>query len=500
MDIPALAHRGGRAAAAIAYNRATMSVPRLAVLLLAAACWLGPAAAETAAHRPPPAVQAALREAGISLDHVAILVQDVDAAAPRLAVNTGRAFNPASVMKLLPTYAALELLGPAYTWTTTAQATGPVAEGILDGDLYLQGSGDPKLGLEQFWLFLRQLRAHGIRDIRGDLVLDRSAFLLPPHDPAAFDGKPQRPYNVGPDALLVAHKTLRIELLPAADGRSLAIAAEPQPVGVDILNLIRPGDGPACGDWKEALRADLSRHGERTRLILTGEYPAACGEKVWNLGVLDHPQFVEGVFRQLWTELGGRLDGGLREGRVPAGARVLASAESPPLAEIVRDINKFSNNVMARQLYLGLGLAGGARPARPEDGEAAIRAWLQAKRLACPALLLENGAGLSRRERIDADCLGRLLAAAWRSPMMAEFIASLPLLAVDGTMKKRLNDNAIAGQAHIKSGSLEGVRAIAGYVQDRRGRWQIVAFLINDAAADAARAAQDALLQWVYER
>jgi D-alanyl-D-alanine carboxypeptidase/D-alanyl-D-alanine-endopeptidase (penicillin-binding protein 4) len=460
--------------------------------------------AEGANDRLPTTVAAALKTAGIPQTSVAVLVQDVDGRTPTLAINTHQAFNPASVMKVVTTYAALELLGPASTWSTGAYIAAPLSDGQLNGDLYLKGSGDPKLGFEQFWLLLRQLRARGIEKISGDLVLDRSAFQLPEYDPAAFDNKPLSPYNVGADPLLLAYNSIRLRLVTSnnANGKVLALAAEAMPNQIDITNLIRLDAVAACGDWKEALRADLTMHGERAHLVLTGSYAAACSEKIWNLAVLDHSQYVLGIFRQLWQELGGSLSGGVRDGIVPEQARLLATAESPPLADIVRDINKFSNNVMARQLFLALGRANasGDMPVRPDDADAAIRQWLTRKNLNFPELVLENGAGLSRRERISADSLSRLLGAAWNSSVMPEFMSSLPVVGVDGTMMRHLQQNGIAGHAHIKTGSLEGARAIAGYVLDRTGRRKIVVCLVNHANAGAAQKALDALLSWVYER
>jgi D-alanyl-D-alanine carboxypeptidase/D-alanyl-D-alanine-endopeptidase (penicillin-binding protein 4) len=232
--------------------------------------------------------------------------------------------------------------------------------------------------------------------------------------------------------------------------------------------------------------------------VLTGVFPGACPEQRWNIAVMDHPQFVLGVFQQLWAELGGTLSGSVRDGPVPAEARSVGVLPSPTLAEVVRDINKFSNNVMARQLFLTLGMESGKRPAAAEDADAAIRAWLDNRGIAIPELVLENGSGLSRRERISAEGLGRVLQAAWKSAVMPELIASLPVTATDGTMKRRLKQNGVAGQAHIKTGSLEGVRAIAGYVLDRNGRRWTVVFFVNHANAAGAQAAQDALLEWVY--
>jgi len=444
----------------------------------------------------PPKVAAALKGAGIPESHAAVFVQEVGAKHARLAVNADRPMNPASVMKLVTTYAALELLGPAYTWTTEAYSVGNVTDGVLAGDLYLKGSGDPKLTLEQFWLLLRDLRARGVREIRGDLVLDRGLFE--PREPERFDDNPLRAYNVTPDALLLNFKALRLTFLPDAERRTVALVVEPQPAQLDLVNLLKLSNG-ACNDWREHVRADFAMHGPNARLVLTGSFPAACGEKNWNLGLLSHPNYVFGVFKQLWQELGGKLDGNLKEGQVPASARSIASIESPALSEIVRDINKWSNNVMARQVFLTLGASGGARPAREADGEAAIRTWLAAKGLNFPELVLENGSGLSRKERISAENLGRLMQAAFRGPVMPEFVASLALTAVDGTMKKRLKDNGVAGQAHIKTGTLEGVKTIAGYVLDQTGRRWIVVFFVNHPDASAAQAAQDALLAWVHQ-
>lgn len=466
-------------------------------LLLALICLC---ALSARANDLPAPVLHALKAAGIPPAATAVWVREVDAVTPRLALNARAAMNPASTMKLVTTFAALDLLGPAYVWKTEAFATGPSSEGVLAGDLYLRGSGDPKLTYDQFERLLRQVRARGIRDIRGDLVLDRGAFESSAADPGRFDAQPMRPYNVAPDALLLNFKAVTLQLIPDPAQKALIVAMEPAPANLDLVNKIALGNGNGCGDWKERLRADVFGHGQTTRLVLTGVYPPSCGEQRWNIAVQEHPQFVLGVFLQLWAELGGSLSGGVREGAVPADARAVGVLPSPTLGEVVRDINKYSNNVMARQLFLTLGMEAGSRPAGPGDADAAIRSWLEARGLGIPELVLENGSGLSRRERISAEGLGRLLQAAWKSAVMPELMASLPVTATDGTMKKRLRQNGIAGQAHVKTGSLEGVRSIAGYVLDKGGRRWIVVFFVNHANAGGAQAAQDALLQWVYER
>ncbi len=440
----------------------------------------------------PPSLTGALNAAGIPLSAVSILVQEVGKKSVVLSLNADKARNPASVMKLVTTYAALDTLGPAYTWTTQSYAGSPVVNGVLDGNLYLKGSGDPKLTQEQFWLLLRQIRARGVREIKGDLVLDHSAFAPIAQD-TAFDDKPQRPYNVTPDALLLNFKALRLTIVPHA-GQRVALLSEPSLSEVDVTNLIETASGD-CGEWKEGLRVDeLARNG-RYRLVLTGRYPASCGEQTWNLGVLTHRDYVAAVFRDLWRELGGTLTGTVRDGVVPADAQTIAAIESPALADIVRDVNKYSNNVMARQLFLSLAADS---PATGSGAARAVNTWLVGKGLDFPELVLENGAGLSRRERISAQSIARLLQSIAASPLMPELVASLPLAAVDGTMKKRLREDGVAGHAHIKTGTLEGVKTMAGLVQDAQGREMIIVFLVNHASAQRTQAAMDELLRWVY--
>ena len=447
----------------------------------------------------PASVEQALKRAQIPLSGVAAYVQGVDSTKPLVAHNAAQAMNPASTIKLLTTYAALELLGPAYTWKTEAYAGGSLQGDVLQGDLILKGYGDPKLTLEKFWLLLRRLRALGLREIRGDLVLDRSYFEAAEYDPAKFDAEPLRAYNVGPDALLLNFKAVRFQFVPEADREFVTVIAEPKPAGLEFAASVRATDG-ACGDWRAGIKADFQTNGGSAKASFTGSMPAACGERYWNASLLAQPNYVYGVFRQLWEELGGTLAGGWKDGAVPADARLLATGESASNAELARDINKFSNNVMARQLFLTLGAKVLKLPGRNDRSAQVVRSWLAEKKLDFPELVLENGSGLSRQERISAEHMGRLLLEAWRSAVMPELMSSLPLVAYDGTMRRRLRFESIAGQAHIKTGSLSDARTLAGYVLDQRGQRRVVVLFINHANAAAGQPAQDALLQWVYER
>jgi serine-type D-Ala-D-Ala carboxypeptidase/endopeptidase (penicillin-binding protein 4) len=448
----------------------------------------------------PPSVTDVFKKANVPIESVAVYVKEVNAREPLVSINADKSMNPASVMKLFTTYAGLELLGPGYTWKTEVYAGGEIRNGSLNGDLILKGSGDPKLTVERFWLLLRQLRERGLQSVRGDLILDRSLFETVAFDPAKFDGEPLRAYNVAPDALLLNFKTVRFSFAQSLDGKSVSISPDVKPAQIEIVNRVKLVEAP-CGDWRERVVLDLQTvTPTQLKISFAGNYPRSCGEKVWNVSLLDHARFVGGVFANLWKDVGGEWKGVVKLTATPANAKLLATTESPPLAEVIRDINKYSNNTMARQLFLTLAAEKATQPATASAAGEIIKEWLRKKNITAPEVVLENGSGLSRTERTSAITLGLMLDAAWRSSVMPEFVSSMPLLGIDGTLRKRARGESVAGQAHIKGGTLSDARAMAGYVLDSAGRRWVVVMMVNHPNAPLTQDAQDQLLAWVYSR
>ena len=478
---------------------------KYALLLLLSLSGL-PAAwgASPASDKLPAPIAAALKRNGLSPRGLSLYVQEIGRAQPLLAVSADTPRHPASTIKILTTVAALEELGPAYRWKTEFYATSPVRDGRLDGDLYLKGYGDPYLVIENFWLFLRALRAQGLDTIIGDLVMDQSYFAREPGDPGEFDNQPLRAYNVLPNALLVNFQAVNFRFVPQPGVGRLNIIADPLPANIEVENRVKLTQGSCRGWWARGLGLQVRRHNkDATQVVFSGTYDAACGENGLYRVVSEPAPYLLGLFRTMWSELGGRFRGNVREGTVPDGAQLLYTGYSPPLADIIRSINKFSNNVMARQLLLTLGAERDGPPGTTEKGTVVVDEWLRQRGLDFPELVLDNGAGLSRETAISARHLGQVLLAAWRGPYMSEFVSSLPISAMDGTLRKRFSHAAeLEGQMHLKTGSLNDVRSLAGYVQDRAGRRWVVVCLHNGPRADTAagEAVQDALLKWVYER
>jgi D-alanyl-D-alanine carboxypeptidase/D-alanyl-D-alanine-endopeptidase (penicillin-binding protein 4) len=439
----------------------------------------------------PPEVLAALKRAGVPEQAMSVMLVDASSGAggrTLLAWEAEVPRNPASLAKLLTTTAALERLGPAWSWSTPVWLAGPVNGGVLEGSLHLKGSGDPRLMLERVWLLLRRVQQLGVREIRGDIVLDQSAFAVPDTPPGEFDGEPLRPYNVKPAALLLNYRSVVYGFVPDAAAGVARVLVEP-PLARTAIDRTVPLAPGACEDWRGALRASFGQ--ARTRFA--GSYAQACGETSWPVADPQPASYDARLLEGLWREMGGTLGGRVREGPPPAGAPSFEH-RSPPLAEVVRDINKFSNNLMAEMLFLTLAAQHGAAPATPEAARAWLRRWWT-ERLgeAGDEVVVHNGSGLSRDNRLSARALARLLQVAYAGPAMPELMSSLPVAGADGTLRRA---RGAAGRAHLKTGSLRDVAGIAGYVLGANGRRRVLVAIINHPNANAARPALDALTLW----
>jgi D-alanyl-D-alanine carboxypeptidase/D-alanyl-D-alanine-endopeptidase (penicillin-binding protein 4) len=376
--------------------------------------------------------------------------------------------------------------------------------GELKGDLYLRGGGDPNLSWERVGGMLRSLRNGGIVSIAGDLVLDRTLFQPTRLDIGAppFDDTPDASYNVIPDALALSDYLVTYTL--SSDGSRVAVQATPPLSGVAVLNRMTLNDLP-CRDWRAAWRQPRveEEEGGAVRIVLDGSFPRDCNRSV-ELHTLERDLYFERLVRALWEEMGGQWRGRAREGKVPVGATVLVERQFETLAETVRDINKDSHAVKARMVYLALGATaagGGAVQPTLERARRRVIDWIAAQGVDSADIVIENGAGLSRIERLSPAQLSALLKSAAAGRWFPEFVASLPIVALDGTMKNRLKDSAAAGNARLKTGTLRDVAALAGYVRDRRGQdWIVTAFVNDPQAGDGrGRAVLDQLILWVAE-
>ncbi|HEV7612026.1 MAG TPA: D-alanyl-D-alanine carboxypeptidase/D-alanyl-D-alanine-endopeptidase [Steroidobacteraceae bacterium] len=428
---------------------------------------------------------------------VSFAVVDPDSGRVVFGQNADTPRSPASTIKVVTTFAALDTLGPAYAWHTRALIRGPLNDGVLEGDLILQGGGDPYMTLERWWSFAHALRGKALKLIHGDIVIDNTAFSLPPGDPGEFDGRPNRPYNVVPDALMVNFQSVEFRVLPGADGRRIDVIASPTPVNLAIENHLRIAAGRCGGAASQVDFKVASAHWDR--VVFSGALSPHCAERSFTRVLLEPATYAFGTFVELWRELGGEFAGKLRLETAPADAQPLLVFDSLSLAEIVRLTNKFSSNLMARHMLLTIGEERYGAPATLEKGSAAIADWSRERGLDLRSMDIDNGSGLSRSTQISARQMAQALVAAFHSRYAPEFLASLPLPGIDGTLRSRMK-MIPGGAVRLKTGHLDGVSAVAGYVTTSRGKTYVLVSLINHSGADIAREpVHTALVTWILD-
>jgi D-alanyl-D-alanine carboxypeptidase/D-alanyl-D-alanine-endopeptidase (penicillin-binding protein 4) len=419
---------------------------------------------------------------------LSFVIVDSDSGRVVTSQNPDTPRSPASTIKTVTTFAALDLLGPAFIWQTHAW--------VHDGDLILQGGGDPYMTLERWWSFVRGLRTTGFKSIRGDIVIDNTAFSLPAENPGAFDGRPNRSYNVLPDALMVNFQSIDFKLVADAETRRVEVVADPAPVNLAVENHIRFTPG-RCGGSAGRVDFQVASAGW-DRVVFSGALSPHCAERSFARVLLQPATYAFGTFVELWRESGGEFAGKLRIEPTPADAKPLFTFDSLSLGEIVRLTNKHSNNLMARHLLLTLGKERYGDPATLEKGAAAIADWGRERGFDLGGVDIDNGSGLSRSTHISALQMAKILDAAYHSRFAPEYLASFPLAGMDGTLRWRMKSTP-AGSVRLKTGHLDGVSGVAGYVTTSTGKTYVLVSLVNHVRADfgAAEPVHAALVAWI---
>jgi serine-type D-Ala-D-Ala carboxypeptidase/endopeptidase (penicillin-binding protein 4) len=458
------------------------------------------------AQLPEPVAQV-LRSTGIAEDAVSVLVlRDDQTVLSHLA---DRPMQPASTMKLVSTLVGLETLGPVFRGRTELRTTGALHGDTLKGDLVLRGGADVDLSGDALENMLRSLRYQGIRKIEGRLVVDRQLFNPARADLGAppFDESPEAYYNVIPDAAMINKNMLQLDM--RSTGTRLKLQMQPELQGVTIGHDMKLVDAD-CKTWENGwqLPEAVPQKNGGIKVMLHGTFPKNC-EQSYSINVVDRQEYVARLFRATWKRLGGTIAGVAVEGATPPDSRLLAAHVSRTLPEIVRDTNKPSDNLLARLIFLSLGSleadsvlgshpqAGGAETTLSRS-QAAVRNWMRSHGIDDTGLVIENGAGLSRTERITLVQMGGLLKAGLHSLWAPEFQSSMPIVAVDGTMRRRLQNSPAAGRARLKTGTLNNVVSLAGYVPDATGKPLVVVAMVNSnlASNGRGRAVVDTLVDW----
>ncbi len=466
-----------------------------------------PVNATDAATSLPAEIKTMLRESNLDEASVGVVVLRVADSKVIVSHRAELPMQPASTMKVLTAIVGLDRLGPAYRSRTELTTTGVIDNGVLTGDVVLRGLGNTDIEWQDFERMLLTLRHKGITTIRGNLLVDRHFYQparldigVPP-----FDESIEFRYNVIPDSLMLNMNLAQYDI--ETNNERFLIRLTPELANVSVISNMTLSDKP-CSQWEDGWKIPTTVKSDagEIRVYLNGSFPKNCTHTV-NINVIDRADYVERLFRTTWRKLGGSFTGEVIEAKMPENAqpvatlpKLLAQHQARPLAEVTRNINKVSDNTITRMTLLNLGALDSAGAGTTlQKGEAEVRAWLKQRNIDDTGLVIENGSGLSRLERISASQLAGVLQAAHRSKWAPEFMSSLPIIGVDGSMRSRLKGSPAAEVGRIKTGSLRDVVSLAGYVPDASGQLHVVAAMINDPKAISAggRAILDRLLDWV---
>lgn len=453
----------------------------------------------------PAPVAGAISASGLPLKSFGFFAQEVGSERTLAALNEDTSYMMASTTKVVTSLAALDLLGPYYRWRTSAYAMGPIVRGKLLGDLLIVGGGNAQLTSAELQAWFARMHAQGLEEIQGDIVLDRFAFNLSDADHAGTPVQSaNRPRHVWPAALTLDEGQLGVTLQPTR-GKRPALGLVPPLSEVTLVNQVTNGGGcEATARWDDA-----PGNGGQGQVIVRGSWGAACGTRTISFIPPPHSGYAARALPAMWAKTGGTLGGRvvandrpLGEKALPVGAdgevlQPLSFDRSKPLPELVRDINKTSDNMAARNLMLSLSPGFPERPATLAGAQKIMRMWLREQGIADGDIEVENGSGLSHTERAKPRALVQLLRQGWKGEQAEAFLESLPIAGVDGTLANRLVGGKAQGRAYLKTGTLNDTRALAGYVRSLSGRLYAVSAMVNHADAAAGRPVLDAFIEWI---
>lgn len=441
----------------------------------------------------PSGVKSALRSANLSNEQLSASITPLDGGKLSLNWRDRVKVLPASTEKMVTTLAALELLGPDWRWKTSYLYSGEIDGGILFGTLFVRGGGDPKYVAENLWRDLSRLKSMGIDRIEGNVVIDRTYFEKESQDPE-FKEDWDRPYTAPSDAALLNYRSVALTLTPQLEQKRALVTSVPQIKDLVIPASIPIGKQKGCVRWRKALELNIE---EPWKPEFGGALPNGCDEKILAYLIPDANQYWKVYFQAIASEVGLTWNGHVVDGQVSDDAVLLFDVWSDDLGSLVKLTNKFSNNVFAKHILLTLAAKNSPGiPASYSYARAVLSDWLQhTVKIAPGEIVLDNGSGLSRKSRVTARAMTKLITYAWKSPRMPEWISSFPISAVDGTMSKRL---VAPGHAYIKTGLLNNVKSAGGLIQAKSGKRYAFYAVVQGKNATRTDAPIDHLIEWVY--
>jgi serine-type D-Ala-D-Ala carboxypeptidase/endopeptidase (penicillin-binding protein 4) len=419
----------------------------------------------------------------------AVHLVDVVSSAEVYAWHADSPMLPASTMKIVTAAAALRTLGPSWRFSTDVLHDGKLdAKGVLGGNLYVRGQGDPSLVVERLWKMILELRLRGVREVKGNVVFDDSYLDSDPGIPGwdkQEDVEEAPSYYPALGALSLNFNTVALWVGPGeGPGTAARVELETPSPSVVVESEVTTGSQRS----RRQVRVERRVEDRKTIFTVRGQVPAGSVAQPTYRAVADATAWFEGAFATLCKDAGIQVRGRYTEGKTPDAAVLLVHSVSPSLGIILQDLNKHSNNFMAEQVLKALGAVAHGTPGTTEKGLRVLGDYLASLGLPAEEYRVANGSGLSRKTSLRAEHLTAVLVDMWKDRLVApEFLASLSIGGREGTLRSRFRGDGTTGRIRGKTGSLNGVQCLVGYVEAPDGGVYAFAFLVNDVAGPLSR-------------
>ncbi len=442
----------------------------------------------------PQAINEQIKKSGIPKKDISIYIKEVGNSGRVVAsLNESTTRTPASVIKVLATYASVLKLGFNYRWPTKFYTTGTLSRGVLNGDLLVKGFGDPTLSSKNLDKIVSYIRAEGIQKIRGNIVIDRSYFKVGTKNSSGFDQYPYSPYNAMPDAMMFNERVSTICVTPNKN----SVTKKTIDHSYKILNKLQHVNKPCRGRYSwPGVKIDNTQ--VMPTVLLQGKISKRCGTRnICKVVTKPYRSFYYALKDKL-KQGGVELNGNLRLKKIPSNAKELFTHHSQPLEKIVSKTAKKSNNLYARHLLLFLGAKQYGAPSTLEKGRKAVEYILRSKgALSQGTLKIDNGSGLSRSAKISAKILADMYDNAYKR-YGQRWMNTLSIAGIDGTIKKRFRGTVVKNRAWMKTGTLKRVKNIGGYVKSKSGKLYTVVILVNTKKGKwKASKLQNDIMKWL---
>ena len=442
----------------------------------------------------PHAIDQEIRKSGIAKKEISIYIKEAGEKGKVIAsLNADKTRTPASVIKVFTTYAAALKLGFDYRWPTQFYKAGSLTNGVLRGDLVIKGFGDPTLNAKDLETIVSDIRAKGIRQVTGDIVIDRSYFQVGDQDSSGFDQNLYSAYNAMPDAMMFNERVVTVCVNP----KERRVYKKHADESYKVVNQLEHVNKPCRGKYSWP-GVSIDKSDVVPVVLLKGKISKQCGERnICKVITKPYKSFYYAL-KEKMNEAGIAVRGTLKLKRVPGNATMLFTHYSEPLEKIISTTSKESNNLYARHLLLHLGAQAYGAPATLEKGRDAIVSILKTKgALGRGTLKIDNGSGLSRTSKMNARQLAQLYDDAYQH-YGDRWMETLSIAGIDGTMKQRFRHSVVSKKAWMKTGTIKRVKNIGGYVKNRAGKLYTVVIMINSSKAKyRGTKLQNEILEWL---